>query len=66
MGEDQEVAMPFKSKAQEAYFNVNRAKMEKQGVNVDEWNNASKGLNLPERVGKAAPVRKGWRKRSMR
>jgi len=41
--------MPFVSKAQEGYFNANRAKLEKQGVSVDEWNSASKGLKLPER-----------------
>lgn len=41
--------MPYKSKAQEAYFNANRAKLEKQGVDVDEWNQASKGKKLPER-----------------
>ena len=39
--------MPYKSRAQEAYFNANRAKLEKQGVNVDEWNAASKGKKLP-------------------
>ena len=27
---------PYKSKAQEAYFNVNRKKLEKQGVDVGE------------------------------
>ena len=42
--------MPYKSKAQEAYFNVNRKKLERQGVNVDEWNRASKGKKLPARV----------------
>ena len=41
--------MPYKSLAQERYFNVNRSKLEKQGVNVDEWNQASKGMSLPER-----------------
>jgi len=41
--------MPYVSRAQEAYFNANRAKLEKQGVNVDEWNSASKGMKLPER-----------------
>ena len=41
--------MPFLSKAQQGYFNANRAKLEKQGVSVDEWNSASKGLKLPER-----------------
>jgi len=42
--------MPYKSKAQEGYFNANKAKLEKQGVNVDEWNSASKGKKLPKKV----------------
>jgi hypothetical protein len=42
--------VPFKSVAQEKFFNANRAKLEKQGVNVDEWNSASKGMKLPERA----------------
>jgi hypothetical protein len=42
--------MPFKSKAQQGFFNANRAKLEKQGVDVDEWNSASKGKKLPEKV----------------
>ena len=42
--------MPFKSLAQERYFNANRAKLEKQGVNVNEWNAASKGMKLPARA----------------
>jgi hypothetical protein len=41
--------MPYKSLKQERYFNANRAKMEKQGVDVDEWNQASKGKKLPEK-----------------
>ena len=41
--------MPYRSKAQEAYFNVNKKKLEKQGVNVDEWNKASKGKKLPKK-----------------
>ena len=48
--------MPYKSRAQEAYFNANRAKMEAQGVDVDEWNAASKGMKLPAR---AKPVKGG-------
>ena len=44
--------MPYKSKAQEAYFNANRAKLEKQGVDVNEWNEASKGKKLPAKKGK--------------
>ncbi len=42
--------MPYKSLAQERYFNANRAKLEAQGVNVDEFNAASKGMKLPARV----------------
>jgi hypothetical protein len=40
---------PYKSKTQEAYFNANRKKLEKQGVSVDEWNKESKGLKLPKK-----------------
>jgi hypothetical protein len=47
--------MPFKSLKQEKFFNANRAKMEKQGVNVDEWNAASKGKRLPERASGSKP-----------
>ena len=43
---------PYKSKAQESYFNVNRKKLEKQGVDVGEWNAASKGKKLPKKVKK--------------
>ncbi len=44
--------MPFVSKAQQGYFNANKAKLEKQGVNVQEWNDASKGMKLPEHAKK--------------
>lgn len=44
--------MPFKSLAQAAYFNIHRKELERQGVNVDEWNSASKGLKLPKRAKK--------------
>ena len=42
--------MPYKSLAQERYFNVNRSKLEAQGVNVDEYNSASRGMKLPTRA----------------
>ncbi len=42
--------MPYASQAQAAYFNMHRKELEKQGVNVDEWNKASKGLKLPRHV----------------
>ena len=48
--------MPYKSLAQERYFNANRAKMEAQGVDVDEWNKASTGLTLPKKVKKQPQV----------
>ena len=54
--------MPFKSIAQERYFNANRAKLEKQGVNVDEWNNASRNRKLPPTAG-AVVKRKAQGKR---
>ena len=44
--------MPYKSLKQERFFNVNRKKLEKQGVDVDEWNKASKGKKLPLRAPK--------------
>ena len=43
--------MPFKSKAQQGFFNANKGALESQGVDVDEFNQASKGMtNLPEHV----------------
>lgn len=39
--------MPYKSQKQRAYFNIHKKELEKQGVNVDEWNAASKGMKLP-------------------
>lgn len=55
--------MPFKSRAQQSYFNANRGKFEAQGVDVDEWNDASKGMKLPKRASKPVskkPPRSGW------
>jgi hypothetical protein len=51
--------MPFKSRAQQAYFNANRTKMERQGIDVDEWNSASKGMKLPKRA-KGKDKKSGW------
>jgi len=42
--------MPFKSEAQRRYFEANKAKLEKQGINVKEWEKSSKGLKVPERA----------------
>ena len=41
--------MPYASEAQRRFFHANKAKLEKQGVNVSEWDAASKGKSLPER-----------------
>ena len=46
------IAMPYVSEKQRAFFNANKAKLEDQGVNVDEWNEASKGKKLPEHSNK--------------
>ena len=39
--------MPYKSEKQRAYFHANKAKLEAQGVDVEEWDAASKGKKLP-------------------
>lgn len=49
--------MPYKSLAQEKYFNKNRKKLEAQGINVEEWNKASKGLKLPKRAKKVRKLK---------
>ena len=46
--------MPYKSEAQRKYFNANREKLEAEGVDVDEWNDSSKGKKLPEKAEKKA------------
>jgi uncharacterized protein HemX len=45
--------MPYASDAQRKYFNANKAKLESQGVDVDEYNQASKGMKLPEHTNSA-------------
>lgn len=37
--------------AQMRWANANKAKLKRQGFDVDEWNAASKGMKLPERSG---------------
>ena len=44
--------MPYKSQAQAGFFHTHKAQLEKQGVNVDEWDAATKGKKLPERAPK--------------
>ena len=50
--------MPFKSNLQRKFMNANKAKLEAQGVNVNEWNDASKGLKLPEKANKLDSMKK--------
>lgn len=42
--------MPYKSIAQARYFNANKPKLEAQGIDVDEFNAASKGKKLPAKA----------------
>ena len=44
--------MPYKSLAQEKYFHANAKKLAKQGVNIKEWDSATKGRKLPKKVKK--------------
>jgi hypothetical protein len=50
--------MPYKSQAQAAYFNIHKKELEKQGVNVNEWNEASKGKKLPKKAPKVQAMKK--------
>lgn len=54
--------MPYKSDAQRKFFNANRDKLEKEGVDVDEWNKSSKGMKLPEHAKKKATAKKVYDK----
>ena len=52
--------MPYKSLAQEGYFHSNKKKLEAQGVDVSEWDKATKGKHLPKRVvNKTKPRKRG-------
>jgi hypothetical protein len=44
--------MPYKSQAQRKFFHANAKKLAKQGVNIKEWDRASKGKKLPKRAKK--------------
>lgn len=44
--------MPYKSKKQQAYFHAHAKDLQAQGVNIKEWDRASKGRKLPIRVKK--------------
>ena len=50
--------MPYRSDAQRKYFHANKKKLERQGVNVDEWDRASKGKKLPKRAKRKSAKKK--------
>ena len=54
--------MPYRSRAQAGYFHTHRAELERQGVDVDEWDSATKGKKLPHHVADEAD-HNGHRKR---
>jgi hypothetical protein len=51
--------MPYVSRAQAGYFHTHKAQLERQGVDVDEWDAATKGKHIPERVMKTKTVNLG-------
>lgn len=56
--------MPYKSDAQRKFFNANRKKLEAKGVDVDEWNESSRGKKLPKtaaELGKLAAQSRCWK-----
>lgn len=51
--------MPYVSDAQRGYFHAHKEELEKKGVNVSEWDAASKGKKLPQHVPKKKKHKKG-------
>lgn len=50
--------MPYVSQAQAGYFHTHKRQLEAKGVDVGEWDKATKGHHLPKRVRhKGVPVR---------
>lgn len=44
--------MPYKSEAQRGWFHAHKEELEKLGVNVKEWDEATKGKKIPKRAPK--------------
>ena len=42
--------MPYKSRAQAGYFHTHKAELARQGVDVAEWDAATRGKKLPAKV----------------
>lgn len=50
--------MPYKSVAQQKFFHANKAELEKQGVNVSEWDESTDFSKLPEKKKKFTYAKK--------
>ena len=44
--------MPYKSDAQRKYFHAHAKELMAKGVDISEWDKASRALKLPKRVKK--------------
>lgn len=55
--------MPYKSQAQAGYFHTHEKELAAQGVDVSEWDAASKGMHLPKRAPKAHDTTRLFRPR---
>lgn len=55
--------MPYKSEAQRRYFHANKEELEKQGVDVGQWDRESKGKKLPEKAAREKNERGDSKKR---
>lgn len=51
--------MPYKSDKQRKYMHAHKDEIERQGVNVSEWDKASKGKKLPDHAPKKCKGSKG-------
>jgi hypothetical protein len=48
--------VPYKSEAQRKFFHANSKELAAQGVDIKEWDKASKGKKLPEKVKEASEL----------
>lgn len=56
--------MPYASRAQAAYFHIHKKQLGREGVDVNEWDRASKGKSLPKRARTALNVMASKKKRN--
>jgi len=48
--------MPYKSQKQRGYFHAHEEELEKEEVNVHEWDKKSKGKKLPKKARKSSSM----------